>query len=238
MQIRVLSRDEASQKFCYYDSLGSIPESTFETLDPSYIKIRKDLLNFERLAAREDSIYKRDLTFACFLYEYLNKQDYFNDTVANNLGFWYYLCLMVVPDIIKRRHGLVENYYYGKSGRIYLQAMRLYIHMSFQEDMETTRKSLEKLSTDYILQMAERTGRDGFYVEVYREIIRIITILPSQIVNKKINGANLFRRVLIQNTAKTNVYNLLVENKVKEYVKNLFKSCKVEVSDYEKDSIH
>ena len=233
MQIKTMTKDEAREIFEYYLSLGDIPQSAYGKLNSDYQRIRNDLLDFEEEALKESSAYKRDLNFGCLLYEYFKKQDFFNDTVANNLGFWIYLCVSVVPDIVFRRHGLVDSYFFEKSGRIYLQALWLYIHMSFQKDIETTKGMLEKLSTDYILQMAERTGRDGFYVDVYREIVRVITLLPTAIVNKKENGANLFRRVMIQNTAKTTVYNLVVEDKIKEYVRSLFKLCKVEVSDYE-----
>ena len=233
MQIKTMTKDEARDLFEYYVSLGTIPESVFEKLNSDYRKVRNRLLDFEEEADKENTAYKKDLCFACLIYEYFQKEDFFNDTVANNLGFWIYLCMQVAPDIVFRRHGLVDSYFFNKNGRIYLQALWLYIHMSFQTDIETTKTMLEKLSTDYILQMAERTGRDGFYVDVYREIVRVIVSLPSSVANAKVNGANLFRRVMIQNTAKTNVYNLVAENKITEYVQSLFRSCKVEVKDYE-----
>ena len=105
--------------------------------------------------------------------------------------------------------------------------------MSYQNSIEETEMVLSKLTTDYIMNLVERTGRSGFYLEVCREIMKTFSILPKSIINKKVNGANLFRRVLIQNTAKADNYNLVIENNAKEYVRSLFKSCKVEVEEYE-----
>lgn len=105
--------------------------------------------------------------------------------------------------------------------------------MSYQGNIEKTTKILEPFNTDYIMQLVERTGRNGFYLEITREIMRTLSLLPLKVINKKVNDSNLFRRVLIQNTAKMDNYNLVAENNPRKYVYDLFKSCKVEVEDYE-----
>lgn len=233
MQVKTMTKTEAAELYEHFVSIDAIDHSVYNNLNSDYQEIREELLNIETTAMEEKNLYKRDLTFACYLYDYLNEQSFFNETLANDIGFWIYLCVAVVPDIVFRRFGFSPEHFFEKNGRIYLQSLWLYIHMSYQGNTERTYYMLEHLSTDYILQMAERTGRDGFYVEVYREIMRIISSLPVEVINKQINGANLLRRVMIQNTAKTAVYNLVAENKIHEYVSNLFSLCKVEVKDYE-----
>lgn len=232
MMINMINREDSKKQFEQFVSYGEIPEYIFDRLNKDYLGLRKAILKIEE-TSKNDKTYMSDLQFALKLYAYLNSQDYFNYTIADNVDFWRYLCVCVVPDLIMRRHGLVANYFYQKSGRIYLQAMWWFIHMSYQGDSDSTYEALKRLNTDYILQFVERQGRDGFYLEVSREIIRVISKLPAAVVNKKIDGANLFRRVLIQNTAKQDNYNLTTDGKTKEYVNALFKACKVEVSDYE-----
>ena len=99
--------------------------------------------------------------------------------------------------------------------------------------MISTKKILKKFNTDYILQLVERPGREGTYLEISREIIKYLALLPKEVINNKVAGANLMRRVLIQHTARINNYNLLVENEVKEYVKELFALCGEEIEQYE-----
>ena len=55
--------------------------------------------------------------------------------------------------------------------------------------------------------------------------------MPEEVRNKKVNGANLFRRVMIQNTAKVDNYNLVFDGKVERYVIGLFESCNVNIEN-------
>ena len=232
MLVKTITRNDAREIFEKYATFGEIPEEAFNRLNADYLSLRRDLLRIEADSRTED-IYQSDLFFALKLYEYLNSKQFFNETVAGSNDFWRYLCVCVVPDLIARRHGFVASYFYEKPGRIYLQAMWWYIHMSYQSTIESTFEALKNLNTDYILQLVERQGRDGFYLEVSREIIKIISKLPATVVNHKVCGKNLYRRVLIQNTAKQDNYNLMADGKAEEYVETLFRACKVEVKDYD-----
>ena len=232
MLVKTLSREESRDLFEKYLSYGEIPDDFVNNLPAEYLSLRKKMIKIENSYDKEDA-YQFDLQFALKLYDFLNNEAFFNETVAEDNDFWRYLCMCVVPDLVARRHGLVASYFYEKPGRIYLQAMWWFIHMSYQGSTEKTYEALKSLNTDYILQLVERKGRDGFYLEVTREIIHFISILPIDIVNKRINKTNLFRRVLIQNTAKQDNYNLTVDGKANTYVKALFKACKVEVNKYE-----
>lgn len=234
MKILILTRDEAATLFNKYVANNSMLENIEDSLTADYKKLRIDLLNIEKASTQSES-YKTDLSFALKLYEYLNCCDWFSETLAGNYGFWRYVSLKVVPDLVLRRCGFNEPYFYEKTTRMYVPKLWWYIHMSYQGDVSKTEKVLLSLNTDYIMQLVERTGRSGFFLEISREIMRQFSLLPPNVSNKKVNGSNLFRRVLIQNTAKMDNYNLIVENDAHKYVQDLFSSCKVEVNDYEQN---
>ncbi len=105
--------------------------------------------------------------------------------------------------------------------------------MCYQGSIEKTYDCLKDKSTDYILQIVERPGRDGMFIEVSRLIVHYLSILPEEITSKEYDGQSLLRRVMIQNTARGTNYNMIFDNKADEYVKNIFSSCGVEVSKYE-----
>ena len=234
MRIQTLSREEAANFFNAYVNDNRLLETFDDSLTMDYIKLRYDLLKIEKESLCAES-YKTDLSFGLKLYEYLNNCDWFNETLAGNYGFWRYVSLKVVPDIIERRCGYNAPYFYEKTTRMYIPKLWWYIHMSYQGSIEETEKVLSRLNTDYIMLLVERTGRSGFFLEISREIMRQFSILPSDVANKRINGSNLFRRVLIQNTAKMDNYNLVAEGNEKRYVNDLFLSCKVEVNKYEQN---
>lgn len=171
--------------------------------------------------------YKTDLNYALNIYDYFNGLEWYNDSVASNYDFWTYICVKVVPDIIEDRHGSERSYYYEKKVRMYIPTLWWYIHMAYQGNREDTIKCLESLNTDYILQLVERPGRDGMYLNVSRLIMKYIGSLPKKELEKKIDNKNLLRRVLIQNTSKINNYNLSFDEKEVLYVINLFESCGV-----------
>lgn len=233
MIFETISREDAKGIFDGFVELGEIPTDHYLKLNREYLYIRTSLLEIENSVIDKDG-YSKDLLFAMKIYDFFNRIKGFNSTVASDYGFWRYICLKVVPDIIMRRHGFVPEYFYEKNVRIYIPTMWWYVHMSYQGNDSDTFKALEKLNTDYIMQIVERPGRGGFYLEVTREIMKAITSLPTAVVNKKVNNVNLFRRIMIQNTAKTENYNLTVEGKTKEYVESLFKACNVEIENYER----
>ena len=228
MKIREYNRDEAKNKFIYYKENG-ISQECFDALDSDYQKIRNDILTITPNPISKS--YEFDLLFGIKLYEYFtnNTMFEFNEALASNYDFWRYICLAVVPDIIEARHGLIESYFYDKNVRMYIPTLWWYINMAYQGDLEDTYEALKGFSTDFILQLVERPGRDGMYLEVTRLLFKYISKLDIKIINEKKNGQTLLRRLLIQHTAKVNNYNLIIEGKEEEYVKSLFSSCGVEV---------
>jgi hypothetical protein len=235
MVIKTLTKENSEELLQFLASNGEkIPDSYFQTLDSEYQRMRSDLLAFEQASkqlASDD--YGFDLEMASQIYEYFNSLDFFNETVASNYGFWRYVCVKVVPDLTYRRHGYVPAYFYEKSVRLYIPTLWWYFHMSWQGTADETKKILRSLNTDYIMQLVERPGREGTYLGTTRAIMKYLGKLPPAVTSKKVGNSILFRRVMIQNTAKNENYNLAIDGKTDQYVKDLFESCGVEVEQYE-----
>ncbi len=234
MKYYELEKDEAQKIF---DSIANnsieLNEDYFSKLDNEYTKIRTTILSWlvEHPITKD---YDFDLFFALKLHDYFSNTYFsdFNEAIASNYGFWRYICLKVIPDVIIERHGLIKEYFYAKNVRLYISTLWWYIEMCFQGDYLKTYDCLKDKSTDYILQIVERPGRNGMFIEVSRLIVYYLSKLPEDVVNKKYNKQTLLRRVVIQNTAKNSNYNMVLEGKVREYVVGLFKSCGVEVQEY------
>ena len=84
--------------------------------------------------------------------------------------------------------------------------------MSWQGDMQTTAKVLEApcFTTDSILNLEERTGRKGTFINVYRYIMYYYSHIPQQVLdeynkNTETQQDDLFRIVMKLNTAKVMV---------------------------------
>ena len=145
MKILELTKEEAKKTFEFI-SLNGISEDYFNDLSIEYLDIRKFFLSLDI----PEIEYSYDLKLALKVYEFFNQQQWFNDSVASNYGFWMYLSLKVIPEIIINRHGWMPEYFYDKNVRIYIPTLYWYIHMSFQGDLEKTYNILKTLNTDYI----------------------------------------------------------------------------------------
>ena len=235
MKFYELEREEAQKIFeSFVDGEIKIDDDYFSNLDASYLEMRKTILSWLSKHPLTKN-YDFDLFLALKLYSYFNHENFdgFNESVASNYGFWRFVCLMVVPDIIIERHGLIKEYFYAKNVRLYIPTLWWYIEMCYQGSIESTYDCLKDKSTDYILQIVERPGRDGMFLDVSRLIVRYLSILPDDVVSAECGGQTLLRRVMIQNTARGSNYNMILDNKADEYVRGIFSSCGVEVKDYE-----
>lgn len=112
-----------------------------------------------------------------------------------------------------------------------------YVHLSWQGDMQTTAKVLETpcFTTDSILNLEERTGRKGTFINVYRYIMYYYSHIPQQVLdeynkNTETQQDDLFRIVMKLNTAKVMVVDpALYLGGEKEYVRSLFMDSGVRV---------
>ena len=85
----------------------------------------------------------------------------------------------------------------------------------------------KNFSTDTILNLVERTGRKGTYVQVYRYIMYFYSKLDLSVISEYKNAhqnADLFRAIMVLNTAKVvSIEPSLFLGGELEYAKSLFK---------------
>lgn len=222
-------------------------ERALPSVSDTHKRIREDLQKFysDNIAGNDElDDYKKDVTFAIYLYRYFKNMEScgFSLRVAEDDVFWRYLSLKVVPDLVSHRwenedpeknNGLPDHFF-RKSVRIWLKSLWWYVHLSWNQTDEGTYNMLnsDNFSTDTILNLVERSGRLGTYVDVYRSIMyRYSTISKDTLSNySKERGITLFRVVMKLNTAKLVSLNPeLCLGGVKGYVKTLFAEAGVSV---------
>lgn len=199
-----------------------------EDIERDFIKIREILVN--KYKEIEDAQkYACDLTFGLFLYITLKEYGFTVRDGADD-GVWRHLSLCVVPDIVGKRWGkTAETRYYKQSNRIWLKTIWWYIYLSWQGSIEHTREILKNNSTDQILQLVDRAGKKGYYVDTYRNIMRYFYIARE---NKKGIGDEEFRKVMTLHTALCTTINPdLYNNGARGYAKMLFKKLNIDVGD-------
>lgn len=239
MVIKELNRTKAFEAMKEW--VNSYPE--LPAVDAEYEKIRVELQKFAQdLKNNNTDItdYYTDVHMGLFLYNYLEKKSGFSMRVASNDDFWRFMSIKVVPDLVGERWGYDnESHYWTKPSRIWLRQIWWYVHLSWQGDIKTTEMLLESenFSTDTILNLEERTGRNGTYIEVYRFIMYFYARLPKTVIDnynmtvrKHGKHATLFRTVMKLNTAKSMVVDpaLYLGGPI-EYVKSLFMDVGVHV---------
>jgi hypothetical protein len=89
-------------------------------------------------------------------------------------GWWRFLSLRVLPDLVKSRwdNAPPVRYWKGRS-RIWLRAIWWTIHLTWQGSEEKTRSVLESVTTDTVVQLVERPGKGGFRIDLTRLIFRM-----------------------------------------------------------------
>lgn len=240
MIIKTLNRMQAKAEM--EDWLANYP--SLPQVDGDYIKIRNEIQKFSKTVREncpqniEKKDYYIDAHMGMLLYDYLWKQSGFTLRVASNDDFWRYLSVRVVPDVVADRWGKDnESHYWSKPVRIWLRSLWWYVHLSWQGDMDSTAKVLESpcFSTDSILNLEERTGRNGTFITVYRYIMYYYSRIPREIIeaydkNTEVQRDGLFRVVMKLNTAKSLVIDPALDlGGEKEYVRKLFMDAGVRV---------
>ena len=211
MEIKRLNRGEAEKAMKEW--LDNYPQLPF--LEGDYIVLRNDLINYFQSVlkkAEEKGLkprdYYTDAQFGILLYMYLQRKSWFSLRLAADDGFWRYLSLKVIPDVIAVRWGKDnESHYWSTPGRIWLKQIWWYVYLSWRTDEITTRKIIESpnCNTDTILNFAERTGKKGTCVDAYKWIIYFYSLIPEHVVSeykKKDQKHELFRVVMKLNTAR------------------------------------
>ena len=232
MDIQTLNREEAEKAM--HEWIESYPR--LPLLNDEYLKIRHDLSTlFEKVQndcnnqEQRTGDYFIDVKFGILLYTFLTSKSWFSLRLAADDGFWRYLSLKVIPDIVAIRWGKDnDSHYWSTPNRVWLKQIWWYVFLSWRNDELSTRRIVESpnCSTDTILNFVERTGKKGTCVDAYRWIIYYYSIIPQNMVaeyKKRGKNCDLFRVVMKLNTARMMVAEpVLCFGGCQGYAKKLF----------------
>lgn len=215
---------DAEEKFKHYRDSGEFEcpkeyEDLRTVLEKCFNDTLTDLEIKEEQIAQERNKYRLDLNFGLQIYVILNNKYGMNIRTASNTGIWRFLSVCVVPDLVKKRWGIEHpDRFWKKPKRLWLRILWWYIHLSWQGNLNETNRILKDNSTDEILQLVDRCGRDGYRVNLYREIMKKNSELDKNERRKK----QLFRKMMVLNTARLQVLEPeLYLNGCKGYVNKL-----------------
>ena len=214
MIIKTFSRHDAEKAMQNYIKHGLSP------VDEVFTRIRTDLVKLfeeiEELDLKDN--YLVDVNYGIKLYDYLHSLG-FNNRAASDTGFWRYLSVAVIPHVVEKRWPTTAiDHYWLKPSRIWLSSIWWYVHLSWQGNLDNTLNLLKSstFSTDTILNLVERTGREGTNVKLYRRIM----FYQSKVQKEQ---GKVFRAVMRLNTAKSIVIEPgLYPGGLDGYVKNLY----------------
>ncbi|MFC3212224.1 hypothetical protein [Planomicrobium okeanokoites] len=164
------------------------------------------------------NLYERDLRFAIYLYDNLDKYFGFSERDASKDENWRFISLNILPNIIYDRwSGFHEARFYNDSRRMWLKSLWWYIYLSWQGSSVETFNILKNNTTDDLVQLVERPGSKGYRVELSRELMKQYSYL------NKTNRNQLFRKVMKLNTARVKIIEpSLTRGGNEQYVKELF----------------
>lgn len=234
-----ITRSEANSLMdTWITSNYKLPET-----DEIGMQLREKFHEFDKIVKSEnihDTDYFRDVHMGLYVYCFLWQESWFSMRKAADDDFWRYIAMEIMPDLVGDRWGYENSEHYWKRGsRIWPRQMWWYIHLSWQGDLDSTKEVLDSsnFNTDTILNLEERTGRNGTYINVYRDIIYYYAYLDP----KKINSFNLnvrkydkngtlFRSIMKLHTVKCQVLEPeLYLGGTREYVKELFRDAEIKV---------
>lgn len=156
---------------------------------------------------------------------------------ASNINIWRYISLYIIPDLVLERHGQKEKYFYSIPNRIWLRTIWWYCMLSMQTQIvdnkkvyayDKTLKVIQEFNTDYILNIVDRSGSDGFRIQLVREIITQFYERREEIKKYFNNDASISdkefpRKIMLLNVARLEVYEpMTYDGGIKGYVKDLF----------------
>jgi hypothetical protein len=246
MIIKTINVEQAREAMGQW-KLNDYDDRFVVNLDDDYKKIRDNLIecyskfedsNSEELNSSKSN-YFIDVYMGLCLYTTLWSFEGFSMRAASDDGFWRYFAVDVIPDIIAKRWGYDSDaHYWARASRIWPRQIWWYIHLSWQGDIKRTEKILKSsnFTTDTILNLEERTGREGTFIDVYRWIMYFYSMIPSDKLEqynaelKKKNKNNyLFRTIMKLNTAESvAVEPTLYPGGAKEFARKLFLDVGVE----------
>lgn len=216
------SEEEFNRFFAFEDFY---PSDEYKELHDDIAELFESVLGEIGINAKQiqeqNNAYKVDYLFGIRFYKLMTTKYKMSIRIASNAGVWRFLSIKVVPDIVSKRYAQSHpDRFWKKAKRIWLRVIWWYIYLSWQGDEKTTETVLKDNSTDEILQLVDRCGKGGYRLELYRAIMK----KNSQIPIGERRKSEIFRKVMVLNTARVQVIEpSLVMGGEKEYVENLFK---------------
>lgn len=229
---KYLSFDEASTLASKWDevpdplSLYSEWSKISESLPFFYKSIRSSILDaynvaFQKYNRDKTGGYRVDLEFGLNVYEFLTKEKNMTPVDAANDDIWRYIQMKIVPDLVMKRwkpkdKNVNDIRFWKDSRRIWIKSLWWYVHLSYQGNIDDTRKILINNTTDEISQLVERPG-SGYRVNLCRAIMKRYSESPK-------HHHNLLRNIMKLNTVKcVTLEPLLFESGIDGYTEELFK---------------
>ena len=213
---------------------------TFKYSDnPDLRFLANDLNNAFMNEAKDKAPYQQDLIYGRRLYKILSSCEWLNWSVATNRGFWRYVALYTMPQIVydrfgpneekEAKEGALATHFYAKYERIYPFTLYWIYKICDQGTPEATFEFLSKpcFSTDTILNVVERMGPKGFRIDVYKAIIEKFSKLDHSKYSKTIGAPNLvLRALLVEHGIRNSVFvPELFKGGIEEYVERVFKTA-------------
>ncbi|MBR4650944.1 MAG: hypothetical protein IKO82_04240 [Prevotella sp.] len=228
MNIRTLTRAQSQKEYnsikegCDFSSI-----EWRDQLDDDYLAIRNYLENkYNELKQDGHKDYKLDYRYSLIFYDFFHQKEWMNDRIAADYDFWSYIALKVIPDLVFDRFGIDDDkHYYAKGLRIWPYTLYWYSLLSWQGDIESTKKILSspRCCSDTILNLVERPGRNGTYIDLYRNIMyHFVNCNPT----KAVDNIKLFRSIMKLALAKPQVIDPdLCSGGASEYAKEIVQEC-------------
>lgn len=233
MNIKTLSTKQSKIEFdrLFRSDNGTLLSMDCESsLDVDYRQIRQELYreynNLKQLGYKD---YQLDYRYSLWFYDYFRNQEWMTERLAANYEFWSFVALKVIPDLVYDRFGAADDkHYYAKGLRIWPYTLYWYSHLSWQGDIESTERILSssRCCSDTILNLVERPGRYGTFVELYRRIMYYFVNISAVKPLDSSNSIKLFRSIMKLALAKPQVIDPdLFDGGTSEYAREIVQEC-------------
>ena len=163
MKIIEFSRESARKVFGLWKRSHELP-----VMNSDYALLRTDLtsmFNSIRDEVTDDRAeYTTDVLYGLKLYEYFGQKTWFNLRLAANDGFWRYIAVAVIPNIVGERWGdNRENYFWKQSNRLWPNTVWWFIHLTWHNSSEETKRIL----------LQKHFDNNTFYYELVEQLYHL-----------------------------------------------------------------
>ena len=158
-----------------------------DSVDGEYREIRDKIFGvYEQY--KNKSGYEIDLRVGLALYELFLTDEYkLNPIYANDDDIWRYLSVRVFLDVTYLREPSSDRFgvyfshdrVYKHTKRIWIKQLWWWIHLAWQDDVDSTYEVLKKYGSGRISQVLERAGK-GYRIDVTRKLLKKMSERTTQ----------------------------------------------------------